>query len=124
MKRETYRREKKKLDKEKKNRKVNYTNQPVEETSYSQDTAEFDPKELRQAAQVPETEYQDLDTNEIYFENQRKKQWLWSGPNKKGNRIYAFILVIIAILLIILVGPILWDMLRSVLLLTASIEFN
>lgn len=45
------------------------------------------------------------DTNEIYFSRQKEKQWRWSNPKYPGRLVFASIIILIAIIIIWLLGP-------------------
>lgn len=111
MKRRTYRQAKQALEREKKQHSNKYgatisnaQKTQVPQTTFSQDTAEFDAKSFTEA-KLPQETFQDLDTNEIFFEHQKEKQYLWSGPSSQNRKQLVFVIIILAILAIIFLGP-------------------
>lgn len=113
MKRRTYRRAKKELEREKKQEKQKKSDttlppfsqaDQVPETSFTQDTAEFDVDAFSEP-ELPTETYTDLDTNEIFFERQKDKQFLWSGPSGHQRQIAVLVIIIIAIIAIVTLGP-------------------
>ena len=78
MKRQTYRQAKKELEREKKNNQKMYgknfsddIKSLVPETTLTQDTAEFNIETFAETP-LPKETFQDLDTNEIFFERQNR----------------------------------------------------
>ncbi len=121
MKRRTYRQAKKELEREKKQKNQNTVNNSpsdaqksqVPQTTFSQDTAEFDVQSFSDES-VPEEIYQDLDTNEIFFERQKAKQYLWSGPGNHSRKVWVWIILIIAVLAILFLGPTVFNFFKTI----------
>ncbi len=74
---------------------------------YNQNTEEFNRQAFQKACQekLRSTNFQDLDTNEIFFETQKKRQWSWSSPTQSSKRWGVIFLVLIALILAWIVGP-------------------
>ncbi|AMC01477.1 MULTISPECIES: hypothetical protein [Aerococcus] len=111
MKRQTYRQAKKALEREKKNNQKKYGNpfsddikSSVPETTLTQDTAEFNVETFAETP-VPKETFQDLDTNEIFFERQKQKQYFWSGSSNHSRKVLVWIILALAILAVVLLGP-------------------
>lgn len=111
MKRQTYRQAKKALEREKKYNQKHYgksfsdnLKSSVPETTLTQDTAEFDIETFAETP-VPKETFQDLDTNEIFFERQKQKQYFWSGAGNDTRKILVWIILALAILAVALLGP-------------------
>ena len=111
MKRQTYRQAKKALEREKKNNQKKYGNpfsddikSSVPETTLTQDTAEFNVETFAETP-VPKETFQDLDTNEIFFERQKQKQYFWSGSSNHSRKVMVWIILALAILAVVLLGP-------------------
>ena len=111
MKRQTYRQAKKALEREKKNNQKKYgksfsddINSSVPETTLTQDTTEFNVETFAETP-VPKETFQDLDTNEIFFERQRQKQYFWSGSSNHSRKVLVWIILALAILAVVLLGP-------------------
>lgn len=111
MKRQTYRQAKKELEREKKNNQKKYgkpfsddIKSSVPETTLTQDTAEFNVETFAEKP-VPKETFQDLDTNEIFFERQKQKQYFWSGSSNHSRKVLVWIILALAILAVALLGP-------------------
>ena len=111
MKRQTYRQAKKELEREKKNNQKKYgksfsddINSSVSGTTLTQDTTEFNVETFAETP-VPKETFQDLDTNEIFFERQRQKQYFWSGSSNQSRKVLVWIILALAILAVALLGP-------------------
>ncbi|MCT1797160.1 hypothetical protein [Aerococcus viridans] len=111
MKRQTYRQAKKALEREKKNNQKKYgksfsddINSSVSGTTLTQDTTEFNVETFAETP-VPKETFQDLDTNEIFFERQRQKQYFWSGSSNHSRKVLVWIILALAILAVALLGP-------------------
>ena len=111
MKRQTYRQAKKALEREKKNNQKKYGNpfsddikSSVPETTLTQDTAEFNVETFAETP-VPKETFQDLDTNEIFFERQKQKQYFWTGSSNHSRKVLVWIILALAILAVVLLGP-------------------
>ncbi|MGH2063393.1 hypothetical protein ACRCJW_02545 [Aerococcus urinaeequi] len=111
MKRQTYRQAKKELEREKKNKQKKYgknfsddIKSLVPETTLTQDTAEFNVETFAETP-LPKETFQDLDTNEIFFERQKQKQYFWSGSSNHSRKVLVWIILALAILAVALLGP-------------------
>lgn len=111
MKRQTYRQAKKALEREKKNNQKKHgkpfsddIKSSVPETTLTQDTAEFNVETFAETP-VPKETFQDLDTNEIFFERQKQKQYFWSGSSNHSRKVLVWIILALAILAVALLGP-------------------
>ena len=111
MKRQTYRQAKKELEREKKNNQKKYgksfsddIKSLVPETTLTQDTAEFNVETFAETP-LPKETFQDLDTNEIFFERQKQKQYFWSGSSNHSRKVLVWIILALAILAVALLGP-------------------
>lgn len=111
MKRQTYRQAKKELEREKKNNQKKYgksfsddIKSSVPETTFTQDTAEFNVETFAETP-LPKETFQDLDTNEIFFERQKQKQYFWSGSSNHSRKVLVWIILALAILAVALLGP-------------------
>jgi hypothetical protein len=120
VKRQTYRQAKKELEREKKNNQKKYgkpfsneVKSSVPETTLSQDTAEFNVETFAETP-VPKETFQDLDTNEIFFERQKQKQYFWSGAGNNPRKVLVWILLVIAILAVVVLGPIVLDFFQRI----------
>ncbi|MCI7239719.1 hypothetical protein [Aerococcus suis] len=69
----------------------------------NQDTTEYSKAEFRDIDSVNQN-INLLDTNEIYFKEQKDKQWQWSNPKHPWRLVIGVILVIIAIILLVVFG--------------------
>ena len=111
MKRQTYRQAKKELEREKKNNQKKYgknfsddIKSLVPETTLTQDTAEFNVETFAETP-LPKETFQDLDTNEIFFERQKQKQYFWSGSSNHSRKVLVWIILALAIIAVALLGP-------------------
>lgn len=111
MKRQTYRQAKKELEREKQNNQKKYgknfsddIKSLVPETTLTQDTAEFNVETFAETP-LPKETFQDLDTNEIFFERQKQKQYFWSGSSNHSRKVLVWIILALAILAVALLGP-------------------
>jgi hypothetical protein len=111
VKRQTYRQAKKELEREKQNNQKKYgknfsddIKSLVPETTLTQDTAEFNVETFAETP-LPKETFQDLDTNEIFFERQKQKQYFWSGSSNHSRKVLVWIILALAILAVALLGP-------------------
>ncbi|MDO4680580.1 MAG: hypothetical protein Q4A55_04930 [Aerococcus sp.] len=109
MKRETYRKEIKKLEREKRQQ------HPEQGHVLDQKTTKFNREDFQTAEE--KTNEQDLNkvnTTEIFYEEQKKRQWFWSNADSMGKRAALILLVVFALLLALLMLPIIIDLFRGV----------
>ncbi|MCY3035333.1 MULTISPECIES: hypothetical protein [Aerococcus] len=111
MKRRDYRQAKKAYEKEKQNQTKG--DNEVKDPLYNQATTEFNSDDFRDLS-FDDQELHDQDTNEIFFEKQKRRQWQWSSPNKGASRFIVLLLAILAIIVAVLVMPILVNFFRQV----------
>ena len=120
MKRQTYRQAKKALEREKKNNQKKYGKAFADdikfsdpETTLTQDTAEFNVETFAETP-VPKETFQDLDTNEIFFERQKQKQYFWSGSSNHSRKVLVWIILALAILAVVLLGPRVFELFQMI----------
>ncbi|MDK6233415.1 hypothetical protein ACX3VT_06065 [Aerococcus sanguinicola] len=113
MKRASYRKAKAELAKEKERAKKK--GQALFDTHYQQETTIYatdDRKRDREAVDSKTREI-DLDTNEIFYDRERKRQWFWSDSQHGAYRILALGLVVVTLVLLWFIGPFVISYLRG-----------
>ncbi|MDO4670347.1 MAG: hypothetical protein Q4A67_02620 [Aerococcus sp.] len=109
MKRETYRQELKKLEREKRQQKSTTTH-VLEQKTTTFKREDFQPIDQ----QHTDADLNRLNTTEIFYEEQKKRQWFWSNADSFGKRVALVLLVVFAALLALIMFPVIVDLFRGV----------
>lgn len=109
MKRETYRQGIKNLEREKRQQ------HPERGHVLDQETTEFNRDDF-QTTSPPHTDLDlsHIDTTEIFYEEQKRRQWFWSNADSFGKRVGLILLVVFAVLLALVMFPVIADLFRGI----------
>ncbi|KAA9300484.1 MULTISPECIES: hypothetical protein [Aerococcus] len=113
MKRASYRQAKAELAKEKERHKKKRL--ALFDTHYQQETTVYAGDDFKRVNHPVDslTRELDLDTNEIFYARERKRQWFWSDSQHGGYRFLALALVIVTLVLLWFIGPFVISYLRG-----------